>query len=187
MDFLSRHRFRPCDLVYCDPPYVMEARRSQKLIYRHEFTADDHRWLLRLVRKLPCLVMVSGYASRLYARELGDWRLVTFTTTTRGGAAAVEHLWCNFSEPAALHDPRYLGADYRERERIRRKAQRWRRRLAALAPLERQAVLSAALADFSEGRSPGPLAISGDGGQRVSPAPAMVDRDPAPPLLAIGS
>lgn len=89
--------------------------------------------------------MVSTYPSALYAAELEAWRLVTFKSVTRGGTVALEHLYCNFPEPAALHDYSYLGEGFRERERIRRKALRWRARLEALGPLEQQAVLSACL------------------------------------------
>ena len=31
-----------------------------------------------------------------------------------------EYLWCNYPAPMALHDYRYLGKDFRERERIKR-------------------------------------------------------------------
>lgn len=49
----------------------------------------------------------------------------------------------NYPEPAELHDYRYLGADYREREQIKRKKLRWVRRLRAMPQLERYAVLAA--------------------------------------------
>ncbi len=39
----------------------------------------------------------------------------------------------------ALHDYRYLGEDFRERERIKRKKQRWVNRLQTMPVLERQA------------------------------------------------
>lgn len=42
-------------------------------------------------------------------------------------------------------DYRYLGRDYRERERIRRKEARWVARLSAMTVLERRAVESAVL------------------------------------------
>jgi len=38
--------------------------------------------------------------------------------------------------PVALHDYRYLGANFRERERIKRKRQRWTDRLHRLLMLE---------------------------------------------------
>lgn len=56
---------------------------------------------------------------------------------------ATEHLWMNYPEPIALHDYRYLGADYRQRERITRKIKRWQRKLANMPTLERQALLAA--------------------------------------------
>lgn len=45
----------------------------------------------------------------------------------------------NFAE----HDYRYLGRNFRERERIKRKKQRWVPRLENMPRLERQALLSA--------------------------------------------
>lgn len=149
IDWLSdRARWTGRELVYCDPPYLAETRRYQKPIYKFELDEDGHRRLLRVIKRLPCMVLISGYASALYKKELAGWRLVTFTGQTRG-RPAIEHLWCNFPPPAALHDYRYLGSDFRERERIGRKARRWRSKLDGLAPLERQAVLSACLAPSS--------------------------------------
>ena len=47
----------------------------------------------------------------------------------------------NFPEPSALHDYRYLGDGYRERERIRKKQRRWRRKFAAMELLDKRAML----------------------------------------------
>lgn len=49
----------------------------------------------------------------------------------------------NYAAPKRLHDYRYLGNDYRERERLGRKTKRWIERLNRLPELERQALLSA--------------------------------------------
>jgi len=43
-----------------------------------------------------------------------------------------------------LHDYRYLGRGFRERERIKRKKQRWMERLVRMPRLERCAILAAA-------------------------------------------
>lgn len=67
-----------------------------------------------------------------------------------------EWLWYNFATPVELHDYRYLGDNFRERERIKRKKTRWTARLARMPALERQALL-AAIADSagsSDVRSP---------------------------------
>jgi len=144
IEFLARYPFRGNggELVYCDPPYMMLSERSGKAIYTHELSADQHLRLLRLLRRLPCLILISGYWSALYARELQAWNHITFEGHTRKGAKT-EWLWFNFPEPVALHDYRYLGRGFRERERIKRKTARWTAKLERMPVLERQALLSA--------------------------------------------
>lgn len=111
----------------------------------HAYEMDDaqHAALLDLLHTLPCRVMLSGYWSALYAERLKDWHSVTFQVMTRGGRVVTEWLWCNFPEPVALHDYRYLGENFRERERIKRKRQRWTQRLDTMPLLERRALLTA--------------------------------------------
>lgn len=54
-----------------------------------------------------------------------------------------ECVWFNYPPPTALHDYRFLGEDFHDRCRLGRKIARWSRRLAALPPLERAAILDA--------------------------------------------
>jgi DNA adenine methylase len=141
--FLRSYRFAGDELVYCDPPYLFGTRRSERTRYAFELgDAGEHRALLDILTALPCMVMISGYWSRLYAARLGHWHSVRFQAMTHGGPRT-EWLWSNFPEPVALHDYRHLGASFRERERIKRKKQRWTSRLHRLPMLERQALLAA--------------------------------------------
>lgn len=131
------------ELVYCDPPYLMETRRRRRQLYRCELSSADHVRLLDVVLKLPCMVQISGYWSELYASRLAAWRTVSFQAQTRGGTTATEWLWMNYPEPVELHDYRYLGSGFRERERLKRLRSRWLARLARMGRLERGALLSA--------------------------------------------
>jgi len=128
-------------VIYCDPPYLASVCAS-RLRYEHVLSEEQHYRLLRRLKQLRCYVLISGYWSDLYAEELHDWRLVTWPQMTRGGTWAEECLWCNFPEPIALQDYAYLGADFRERQDVRRQQDRWRRKLAAMSVLKRQALLS---------------------------------------------
>jgi len=120
----------------------METRSCKRPLYRHEFgTVEQHYQLLNIIRELPCMVMISGYESEFYKRMLYDWRPVTFQAQTRRGPA-IEWVWCNFPEPLELHDYRYLGNSFRERERIRRKQLRWKTKLEHMPSQERYALLS---------------------------------------------
>lgn len=110
--------------------------------------------------------MISGYRCALYDRALAHWRRIDFQAMTRGGPA-IESLWLNYAPPRALHDYSHLGKNFRERERIKRKRDRWRRRLAAMPELERAAIrdaleLASPAAAIGDRHELDPLAIPGD-------------------------
>ena len=148
--FLRAKAFTADDLVYCDPPYVHESRGRADL-YEHELSDRDHVRLLRILQRLPCMVMISGYRSALYARELRNWNARTFRAVNRAGESVTEQIWFNFREPVVLHDFRFLGADFRERERIKRKTRRWVSRLQAMPLLERRGLMAAMREAWSTG------------------------------------
>jgi DNA adenine methylase len=136
-------------LVYLDPPYLGTTRAggAARRYYRCELLTDgEHVELLELAKSLPCYVMISGYWSELYESHLREWRACSIPTVDRAGRRREEWLWMNFPDSTPRHDHRYTGDNFRERERISRKARRWRRKLDAMPPAERSAVL-AALAD----------------------------------------
>jgi len=139
----------PSTVVYCDPPYLASACASRPR-YEHVLSAEQHARLLRRLKQLRCYVLISGYRSELYADWLEGWRVISWPQITRGGTWAEELLWCNFPAPVELHDYRYLGVDFRERQDVKRQQQRWRKKLAAMTTLKRQALLSV-LADFCPG------------------------------------
>ena len=132
-------------VLYLDPPYLVTTRSYQKRpLYRHEFsTTGEHEALLLAVMDLDCRVLISGYQSELYGRLLSDWRRVDYWTTNRAGTRVLESLWCNFDEPVWLHDYRWLGDGWRERDRIKQKTKRWVNRFDNLPVLERRFILQA--------------------------------------------
>jgi site-specific DNA-adenine methylase len=141
-EFLADYQFKGNEFVYCDPPYVMETRKGGR-IYRHEYTIAQHKELLKILIRLPCNVMISGYLHSIYTDGLSGWNVQAYLVRTRGGGRATEFIWMNYQEPIVLHDYRVLGDNFRERERIQRKVKRWKKRLMTMPDLERQAVLSA--------------------------------------------
>ena len=140
--YLSQYPFKGNELLYCDPPYLRATRRSQKKIYKYDYTVEQHIEFLDFIKSLPCLVMISGYHSDLYERALSDWSVHTFQTTIRK-KVATEWIWMNYKPPIELHDYRYLGNDYRERYRLKEKVKRWTTRLGAMPVLEQQALMHA--------------------------------------------
>jgi DNA adenine methylase len=143
LDWLANHAISDDTLIYLDPPYLMETRRQHHRIYRCELCDDQHQRLLGIITHLHCMVMISGYWSEMYANALATWRTDSFPSRTRGGSVATEWLWMNFPEPLTLHDYQYLGSNFRERERIKRKTLRWKHRLSTMPTLERHAIMAA--------------------------------------------
>ncbi|HIH4538671.1 TPA: DNA adenine methylase [Citrobacter freundii] len=129
-------------LIYADPPYLLETRTSAAR-YRHEYTVADHQRLLRCLMSLPenVSVILSGYPSQLYDNTLTGWRSREFQAMTRGGVRT-EKIWMNYQE-AHAYSHTFAGKDYNDRYRIKRKAQRWKAKFAALPPAERLAIMVA--------------------------------------------
>lgn len=84
------------------------------------------------------MVIVSGYAHNLYSARLKGWRTRTFQAKTHTGVRN-EMLWFNFEPPQALHDPRYLGANFRARQTIKRRLERLQNKVRDMDPVERTA------------------------------------------------
>jgi len=142
ISFLREGNFSAGTFIYLDPPYLIESRRNQGRIYKFEFSEADHIALLEVIQTITADIAISGYDTRLYREALESWRLVQFNANTRINISAIECLWMNYPQPFELHDYRYLGENYRERQRIKRRQQRWKRRLSAMPDLERQALLA---------------------------------------------
>ena len=91
---------KPSTFFYLDPPYLHDTRAS-KDVYEFEMTEADHRELLRVLKACKGKVMLSGYPSGLYDRELAGWNRHTFDlpNNAAGGrekGRETEVLWCNF-------------------------------------------------------------------------------------------
>ena len=150
ISFLSSYNWQGNEYVYCDPPYLFETRSCKRALYNCEFgTVDQHKRLLELLLTLPCNVSISGYWSSLYEKMLANWRSISYQTRTRGGGTVTEWLWMNYEEPVELHDYSYLGANFRERERIKRIKTRWVARMERMDKLERYALL-ASIAEYGD-------------------------------------
>lgn len=68
---LDRYR-GPNWLAYCDPPYVLGARRSGG--YEHELRDSDHEALVQVLLRYDGAVVLSGYRTPLYAPlEAAGW------------------------------------------------------------------------------------------------------------------
>lgn len=67
LDLIRKHNYDNV-LIYADPPYLLETRGGKQ--YRHEMTEQDHLYLLEALKQHKGSVILSGYPSEMYDREL---------------------------------------------------------------------------------------------------------------------
>ena len=141
--FLSECDFRGKELIYSDPPYLKHTRTSHRR-YRFDYEEQDHIELLRLLKTLPCNVILSGYPSALYDELLGQWGNLELQVMNQAGVRT-EKLWFNFT-PDRVFWAGYAGKNFTHRQSIKRKAANWGKRYQAKPQAERLAVLAAIMA-----------------------------------------
>lgn len=137
-------------LVYADPPYPLSTRKHRR-IYRCEMTDADHARLLNALDALKCSVFVSTYDNPMYRARLGLWNRETFDAGTRGGKRTECVYWRAGDTDTFGVDVRFVGRNFRERERIKRKTARWVNNLKGMRQDERSAVLQALIDAYGEG------------------------------------
>ena len=138
LDCLQDLRLNANTVVYVDPPYHPDTRRRSR-VYRFDYTVRDHERLLDCLISLPCKVLLSGYSTPLYEERLAGWSKHSFVARTHVDTRE-ERVWFNFPKPTSLHDDRYLGESFREREVIRRRRDRLRARVGRLPAVEQRSL-----------------------------------------------
>lgn len=89
-------------LIYADPPYLLNTRAGKQ--YRCEMSEQDHVDLLAALVKHKGKVILSGYPSEMYDRELRGWQKIQRKSYNQNSDQRTEVLWCNFVAVPTLFD-----------------------------------------------------------------------------------
>lgn len=119
---------------YLDPPYPMQSRSSSRPIYDFEMSDENHIALLRGLVPATFPIAISTYPNSIYSSFLSKWHVHSYVAATRKGPKK-ELLYMNYAMPAALHDYRYLGKNFRERESFSRIRKNLLKKLDNIPPL----------------------------------------------------
>ena len=122
--------------------------------YPHDYTDADHTELLDTLLSLPRNVLLSGQPISFYQERLAEWRRIDFRAGARSGGRA-ETLWANYPDTLPLHEPARAGADFRERERSKRRVATIRRKVERLAAPERSVLVQWMIRSYA-GEVPAP-------------------------------
>ena len=90
----------PDTLFYIDPPYLPSTRQSHN-IYAFEMSEKDHLTLIEKVNAVKGKVIISGYSSPLYDKNLKNWKLAcrpvaNHSSQSKHKEKRIECLWMNY-------------------------------------------------------------------------------------------
>jgi len=100
LEIIAKYGAHPDVLLYVDPPYLGTTRTRSWDGYEHEMRGEpDHRELAEALHAARAAVVLSGYPSELYDRELyAGWDRHTFAAGTGQGGRwgnRTEVIWSN--------------------------------------------------------------------------------------------
>ena len=132
-------------IFYIDPPYLKMTRRSSRNLYGVEWNENDHLYMLNLVNRLKektgSDIMINHYDCDLYRDQLKGWFTEEYTTMTRGGATK-DKLWMSYDiTKRKLATTSFLGKNFSDRQRIKRRKESFLKKLKNMPLHERQAIL----------------------------------------------
>lgn len=144
--FIPSYSWTGDELVYFDPPYPHATRSTRR--YQYDLVDSSHIRLLQLVNNIDARIIISSYPNFIYDEALAGWHTFTYQTMTRGGVKT-EQVWYNY-DLTKIHYHTFAGCNRTDRQRIKRKAERWRSNYLKLPQAERQAILSSLLESDSD-------------------------------------
>lgn len=149
--YLSEMSMQPGTVIFADPPYPLISRKSSRKVYRFEMEDKDHLRFLEVAKEKAntCDFLICTYENDMYKKALKDWNLIKYTSQTRKGPAT-EFLYMNYDlKDGLLHDYSYLGEDFIDRQRIKRKINRFVQKLGNLPASEMNAILTVLTKKFN--------------------------------------
>ena len=106
-------------VIFSDPPYPLDSRKSNRERYEFEMTDSQHYELIHYLKKVSCFIIICTYPNMIYETEFSSWRNIHYYSNTRKGMA-LEYLFLNFDTPWYLQTIKFYGKDFRERERYKK-------------------------------------------------------------------
>lgn len=130
----------PHRLIFCDPPYLHSTRSSGKDHYEHEWDEQTHKTFLQMASRAKDNFCICHPKCKLYDKYLQDWRVKQWRVMTHTGPGT-ETLYMNYAKPRELHQYNYLGDNFTDRQRNKRRRDTLQKRLQQLTPEQRIAEL----------------------------------------------
>lgn len=147
LSYITNFRSTTDVFVYLDPPYLFSERKSGKSYYKCELSDSDHLRLLSVASTVNFNCMISHPKCDIYDDALKGWSCESFTVRYHNHTV-LETVYYNYQKPSELQTYAFVGNDSWDRQRIKRKIDSLVLKLAALHPLERNAIVDRIINEF---------------------------------------
>lgn len=141
-DLIENFNFTSEDFIFCDPPYLLEKRKSGRSYYKHEFSFPEHVVFLNCIRSLKANILITHPECDLYDSMLKGWFKIPFSYMTRKGwfndCVYLNYLHCSVE----LVTYKYLGNDRTTRQQIKRKRKNFISKFEKLHFHEQRAIVN---------------------------------------------
>ena len=144
LDLIAQFKDSSCKIfIFLDPPYLADVRSTKKPYYKHEMMDPaSHEKLVGTMAQLNSInpgimMMLTHYPCKFYDDRLSQWRAMDIVGRSRKGNT-IERLYMNYPEPSQLHDVRFFGENFRQRELLSKAAKNLKRKFSSWTPLEKQ-------------------------------------------------
>lgn len=139
---LSDQNFCHDKFAFLDPPYKLETRPNSPILYDNEMDDEDHVKLLYTILEAKFPIMVIHPKCELYDTMLNDWRQIEIKIRYHN-KTSIEILYMNYPEDLPLQCYNFLGKNWMDRQRIRRKGERLLKKITGLPKDEQNYLLNA--------------------------------------------
>ena len=128
--------------IYLDPPYLKTSIRSRRNLYTYSWEEQQHIDFLEYVcRHREKNIMISHYDCELYNHYLATWKKESIQVMSNGGVAT-ETIYMNYDpNKSMLATTHYLGENFTDRQRIKRRKESYLSKFKKMSLHERQAIL----------------------------------------------
>ncbi len=136
-----KYIINPNAVIFLDPPYLFETRYNNIIYYDNELQYSDHVQLLMTLLQLPCYVIIIHPVHSLYDKMLFSWNYKDVSIRYHNKTSK-ERIYYNFSNDIDRNDYTGQGKNNIDRQRIKRKVDRFISKIKNLPEIERKVLLN---------------------------------------------
>lgn len=135
-------------IMFIDPPYQHCSRIGNEKLYTFEMSDQDHIDFFNYVSSSKIKMIIIHPKNCIYDKLINlGWRYKEIKIRYHN-KTSIERIYCNYAVPVELMTYKYIGINFTDRQRIKRKCERFSKKLQLLPVIEREAIINHLIKTF---------------------------------------